>query len=445
VDINNVATSTNSTGATVTFDLSPSSASYTFGFGTSQGSYPYTGVTRDQSGSVTVTIDLLDPSSVYYFQITGSESCYTSGSWSGTFATSSDTQDWLSGVVLDSNGPAVDQHVFAECYPTGGSPSANMVWDANAWTGSSGTFHIGGNYSDPGNLQTCMEDKYPITVEVLNSIPGFWNETYVIYAPPTWLSFDLPSNFVSPYIVQALDFSNANSADGMEGYSTISYTTGTTYTTTESFCWELLWSGGCTSTSTELSSSLTFVSENGDLEVSQQYWTSGTVTFLSNTRTSAVTSMDFYAPYGNPQFPGQQAEPDWLEPGTNQSGVYLLQNWGGAGSGVLVSPSYSRGGSTTVSTTQSVEGASGVDVSVGVDIYGVGVGTSVASLKWSQTSSTTETNTLSWMLSVPKGDPPVCFVVYGAGGSASSDTADLIGIWAYDPTLSDGNDTCPLP
>lgn len=67
-----------------------------------------------------------------------------------------------------------------------------------------------------------------------------------------------------------------------------------------------------------------------------------------------------------------------------------------------------------------------------------------------QTASSTKSKTLSWSVIGTSQSKPVCYVVYGVGGSPGSasnpiGTTDQIGIFAYEPSGSAGSYTCPLP
>lgn len=81
------------------------------------------------------------------------------------------------------------------------------------------------------------------------------------------------------------------------------------------------------------------------------------------------------------------------------------------------------------------------------DVLGVGIGVTLLSVHWSQLSSSTSLHTLTWELAGDSQSVPVCYVVYGVGGvsTETESTADLIGVYAYDPTESNGQYSCPLP
>jgi hypothetical protein len=233
------------------------------------------------------------------------------------------------------------------------------------------------------------------------------------------------------------------------------YAQGTSYTTSETDCSTAFFVfGGCRTNSTTFASSTTYSSEIGNDNVSQRYWTSGTALYDSFNRTTWASSVEFYAPYGSAQHPAQQYKaigPDWLTPSTASAhGGYLLKEWGASigGSpeqGMLVTYGTPAGGEVTTSTTNATTGVKEIAISVDVGLVGGG-GIGVADLSWSQTSSETKANTLSWTAQVPEEtEAPACFLVYGQGGSETLNTADVIGIWVYAPAYSNGQYSCPIP
>jgi hypothetical protein len=274
---------------------------------------------------------------------------------------------------------------------------------------------------------------------------GNWNETAITWVPQV-VNFDLQSNFVSSYVPTITDFSNANSSNGLAGYSTIGYTLGSTYTTSVTDCSTIFFWGSCTSSSFSNTSAITYTSLNGNLFVSQQFWTSGTALLDALNRTVWISSVNYYDPIANPQFPAQQPIVDWLTPTTYAAhGGYLLEGWGANGYGVKVYYQYPTGGHVTTSTTQASTGVKAVVISLDLS-YFVGGGVTVVDLSWSQSGSATTENTLGWTAQVPNAaTAPTCYVVYGEGGSQTAATADMIGMWAYGPTQSGGQYTCPLP
>lgn len=458
------------TGATIVFEPTASSpaqggtanvsfgptTSYSYTIATGQ---PFSGVNQGRD-----SVDFLDPSTTYYYEVVASGTCTDSkgvhwyhGTWTGSSATGVDTYGptTISGQVFNTNFyPGVaNMLVEASCaVPQGLSPDY-------VGTGANGVFTVGvpTEYINGQNVP-CPQGG-GIMVSLINSAvippggsgystiwPGYFNESIVVWAPEA-IDFVLPSNYVSSYLPVITDLSNANSSNGLAGYSTISYQSGTTYTTSEKDCATGGFvAGGCSTSSTQFGAGSIYQSTNGNLFVSQQYWTSGLTIIDGLNRTGWTASQNYYAPYGYPQFPGQQPIGDWLTPSTYLAhNAYPMPGWGDLGTGRPVYYQHSIGGYVTTSTTRATTGVKDLAISVDVS-YFVGVGFQVADLSWSQTSSATVQNTLTWMAQIPVNTPaPTCFVVYGQGGSASAGTADIIGIWAYASTYSGGLYTCGTP
>jgi hypothetical protein len=431
--------------------------------------YGYTGLALQNESTMhgSVFIDNLQPSTTYFYQLTGwdyNSTCTGGIGWlNGTWTTGSEmtylntTGYYVQGTVYDSSNHTA---------PAGIRVQVSCAYDPRDWD-SWGVTDGSGFYSiyvfDKWTAQPPYTfcNQFPLgtqfmIVSVQNGFNGGglwggrWNLSVAIWEPQV-VNFYLPANFISPYIFQITDFSNANSSNGMAGYSDISYTTGTSYTTSETYCWTLFWWWGQCSTQAAATTNVStgWGSTNGNLLVSQRYVVTGTAAFSPINRTWTLTQETFCAPYGQPQWPAQQPISDWLVPHTSAKGVYLMKNFGGSGSQYMGRPVPPGGyimGSATTSTTNVTTGVKGwtLDLSVGYD--GVGVGSVVASQQWSQTSSETNYFTLNWKLSVPNGNlEPTCFEVFGQGGSASSNTADIIGVWAYAPSGSPNNYSCPEP
>jgi hypothetical protein len=427
--------------------------SYLFGTSTASVTKTYSNGSASYAGPY---LDFLDPGGTYYFMLVVSIPtgyCQPSGTtYEGSWQSPSDSALYISGMVFNSTLQPAPANLEVEvtcARPTDGDQS--LVGQVD--TSSSGSYSV---YLPNYGLTACNKLGSAYTgfnVTVLNTAwPGYFNETVILWGAQI-LDFALASNFISPYIPVITDFSNANSSTGMADYSIIGYTAGTTYTTSESFCVVIVFWGGCRSTSTSFSSTHTYTSENGNDFVSQRYWTSGTTLYDALNRTAWLVNTVYYEAYGAPQFPAQQPITDWLTPSTYSTyGGYYLQGWGSQGYGVPVYYGYPQGEGLSTSSTSATTGVTEIQVSVDVSVgipdspVAVGVGVGVLDLKWSQTSSYTSSDSLSWMAQVPVNTSvPTCFVVYGEGGSQSKNTADIIGLWAYTPTGSPGDYTCPLP
>jgi hypothetical protein len=118
----------------------------------------------------------------------------------------------------------------------------------------------------------------------------------------------------------------------------------------------------------------------------------------------------------------------------------MLTGWGTGGIGAKVWFSSYHSGYVAPNTNTNSTGIiyrPSIAIDLGYD--GVGVGIPYISEAVGQTSTSVYTNGLTWNAFEPVSSlAPVCYVVYGAGGSAAANTADYIGIWAYAPTYSGG-------
>ena len=448
-------TVTNATNTTIFFELVSSDAyvSLVWGNTTNYGFWAIKNVHYLNGQWFEVFLDYLQPSTTYYYKFTGNATSQIMGTYTGQWTTSSEgtyVSEYgtvIRGVVYNANGAPAPAGVEVEVQCTGSKPYATF-----------GVTNTNGAYSiDPIiGASTCTTDNdgyfiaevqnyvnTPWPGEVTTLWPGWWNESVVIWAAQ-FVNFYLPANFVSPYIPQAVDFSNANSTNGWTGITSITYTQTTSYTTAASYCWHLFIWGGCSSSSQPVfDATHSYTSQAGNLVVSQRFWTSGTVEFVAMDRGAAITSTDYYADYGSPQFPAQQLVSDWLTPTNTSPGHYYINTWGTGGYGVKVTYQYPQGGSVTTITTSSTTGTITWDLTVDISIDGVGVGIPVAGQAWSQTSTSMYEKTLSWNVSVPESIDTICAVVYGEGGSQTQNTADNIGVWLYDSGFT-GTD-CPLP
>lgn len=453
----------NPTNATISWRSLPSTVNGTLAWGptTSQG-YPYRTYSTGTSPTTVFINYLKNNGTAYQYLLSIRAAGYVTATWSGKWTTGSDSWFVVSGTVSSSAGNHTGQpaslYVSLSCltYPTAYGYSS---WSVNVPTNSTGGYWIEayqynteGYYVDPNPCSnsayvvSLVNSKLPLTSGGTSNVwHGYWNETLV-----TWdvqvVNFELLPNFVSPYIPVVTDFSNANSTNGLAGYSTISYSTGTTYTTGWEDCSTGGFGGRCYSNYTSFSVSQSYISENGNDFVSQQYWTSGLVVVDALNRTVWDAAEYLYEADGNPQWPAQQPITDWLTPSTYSShGGYLLNGWGANGQGRPIYYQYPLGGNITTTTTNATTGVQEYAFSLDASFY-IGGGVQIADFSWSQTSSTTKFDTLQWTVQVPVNTTvPTCFVVYGQGGSASARTADIIGIWAYSPSESAGAYTCPLP
>ena len=276
-------------------------------------------------------------------------------------------------------------------------------------------------------------------------VPGYFNETIFVWNAQN-VSFYLPKNFVSPYFPAVLDFSNA-----VGGASTISFTQAETesYTTTLSESWNLGAGGGGLSGTSSDSTVNSYTAGGGvkqvggTLDYVVQQMESGTVAFSAFNRTWAQTAIGLYGAYlnGQPagQVPGFHQPSDWMTPQnfTSKNLYYATSGLGKVmdAAGDNVSGFFYTGSITTQTTTESSGGYS-LSFTLSASLPGVGSASFGMSAGWSQTSSTTYTNTLDWEVGVPPGGSSICIDVFGQGGSGTY--ADVIGIyvWPYSPSCT---------
>ncbi|MGA8512305.1 MAG: hypothetical protein WB778_06255 [Thermoplasmata archaeon] len=394
----------NQTNATILFELPSVGADVTLVWGNST-SYGYTAlnsVSEPAAQFIPVFLNYLESNTTYYYKLTDHATNENPSTQTGSWAMGSDAPylqssgDAIIGTVYDDNDtPAIAGiQVGATCN------FKSPAWSYIATTNSAGQYSIPVRFN--GESDACqalggIKGAGAYVVEVENGYCGIigcnspvtewnkrWNETVIVWAPQV-VNFYLPTVFISGYIPQITDFSNANTSNGLAGYSTVSYTTGTTYSTTETDCSTyLVVFGGCTSTSESITASNTYSSLNGNLFVSQQFWTSGDLLCDGMNRSCWNPVVNYYKSVGVPQFPAQQPITDWLAPSTfaAHSG-YLLSSWGGSGSnnlGIPVYYQYPVSSSVTTRTTMASTGITELDFSLDVSYFGIGGGIAIADL-----------------------------------------------------------------
>jgi hypothetical protein len=458
----------NSTNATILYWVTTSSpvpaaySSLSWGLNTS---YSWTAISNQSVGFIPdkTFLDFLDPSTKYYYHVhawttctDGSGTHHYVGDYYGSWSTRADYMTSISGFVRNANGVAAPNNVWvqATCVNTyyGSFSSGGYTGDT-----SPGHYTISISGWQIANYSMCNG----ILIQVLNGEEnlwtGFWNESVVVWMPQV-VDFYLPSNYISPYFPAVLDFSNAAA-----GYSTISYSSGTStsYTTSFEYSWSVGVGGtggsGTSSTSKTYSegSSGGFQQQGGALDYIAQMETTGTVEFNAISRDWAMTQMTLYGGLlnGEPaaQNPNFVQPSDWLTPmAMNQSSntpkPYFIWN-SGAGKymeDVLDKTSgfYYTGGVTT-STTLSVTGGYSASFGLSPSLPGVGSVSLSVGAQWSQSSSTTYTQELTYSVGMPYGGSPICFDVIGQGGSSSptSTTADMFGIYVWSPNAQGGCST----
>ncbi|HYA57501.1 MAG TPA: hypothetical protein VEH57_03445 [Thermoplasmata archaeon] len=488
----------NSTNVTVQFTLSTNATVYLFFNYTANFLYGFTQLSdvryTNSQLKQNVFIDYLEPNTTYHYEITASTYCMNPGSSTGSWQTGSDgpymasSGSYIFGTVYNATGAphaVAGVMVVATCaVPYTYNPfSTTNPWYSYTTTNSLGQYWIyvppTHSINPPGQVVDICQagepgggasagyvvcvDNYgtatPLTKTCLpqsnDNVPagqvwtGHWNETVTTWAPQV-VNFQLPQNLETPPLVQIADFSNANTSNGWPN-SNMTYMIGTTTTTYSAHCWEVLFFiHGCTAAQSISGSGVGYPVTGQNLVVTQQMWESGTVIFNMESRQFNITTEDYVGDDGYPvNEPSTWKIADTLNPSNAQgnSSIYLLWAWGAQ---------YQQGrriytpgviGWFTATSSQVSYDVKGFDISLGAELPGVTVATTVVSEQWSQMSTTTVTESLYWEARGNSATIPVCYVVYGVGGSSSSSstTADAIGIWAYSPTYSGGSYSCPLP
>jgi hypothetical protein len=491
--ITNVVTSPMSTNATVAWSEAYPAPTILY-WGNTSNPYPFQ-QTLPAAGQFSPFLDYLEPNTTHYFKIYAQYTkinslCVYAATKTSSFTTGSDASfiaqsindygyPYIFGTVYNANGhhagsgivvtaTCVKPYILSTGYP----------WNSYDTTDSNGRYWISippeydqwaGSYMDicqsdqrPGSggamgYLVCLDNIGATSYTYCgassgrplpqgNVWPGYWNETVVTWAPQV-VAFQVSSNFVTGPIVQIADFSNANASHGFPD-SSMGYSIGTIYTTSSSHCWTALWVfSGCSSASNAVGTSTTYSANGHNLVVTQQLWESGNVLFDAFSRQWSMASENYYKGYAPPvNEPASWPIQDTMVPGN--SSLYPLYAWGGQyNKGVPVYLGSPDGGQVTVKSTSTSYQVKGFSIGVSVGLYGVGIGTTVVTDQWSQTGASTSSNTLFWTVYGNSQTVPICYVVYGVGGSssASSTTADAVGIWAYAPTYSGGTYSCPIP
>jgi hypothetical protein len=438
-----MGSATNATNSTVLFDLTDIGAYITLVWGNST-KYAFSALSnvdyQDTSKWNPVFLNYLEPNSTYYYKLTATDPSENTVTKTGSWATGADSMTTFSGTIGDANGtslPSVVQ-VRDTCVDPAPKNYAMAYFDAVV----DKTYHY--SMSQPFYASTINESTARCNGGFLvyfQQNPSYewadvWNESFVTYAPQV-VNFDLPMNYVVQDIPEILEFSNAR-----PGYSTLSYeesiTSTTTWTNTISVNGGV--SGGAlipaeaggtyetaTTATQSITTQITYTSTNGSLEVFNTYWTSGMVEF--NALTRQVTIADV-TPYGA-ELNGEQTNygvGDWLNATSTAKGVYPLDNW----DQLTLTPGESRSENITMTGSNAV--STSVSLSVGFQLEIGGISAQVGlSLGWSTGVSTSYSHALGWEIGVPNGGTTSCFTVYGQGGSASQDTATIIGVWEYSP------------
>jgi len=501
-----IEASTQPTATNVTLSWHPTTeylygawANVTFGNTTA---YPFyaandSGGYADDGSSI--YLNYLEPSTTYYYKIVAWGYCISSPysfyhqTYTAQFTTSAEvvssgSQIYLDGTVLNTTGSpgSGGQLVLAHCsdwlggwqnQTWGGSGSGD--WAMYTHTGSNGAFQLPmGVLSGNSYVNLCDQAGASTVISILADGQtvcdfydqcaystswgglGVWNETLVVWDRP-YVDTELPTNFLSDPVLQVADFSNANASNGFPD-AHLGYREAVTYSVSTSTCSVILGfiHYQCT-TSSYTSLALSDYSVTGsNLIVTQRYWISGTVVLDAFTRGTNITSVSYFRTNGAPVLEG----PSYYVPytiGPSTPGAYPLYDWGGSGSGegISVYAGAPMNGSVTINATDYDNYTNNYELTPEVP-----VGTIIAILSdgaldfdWDvpvpfYSHSFTEralgsySLALNWTLYGDSSTVPTCYAVYGVGGStsASSTTADAIGVWAFTPTVVGGYYSCPL-
>jgi hypothetical protein len=479
VGISDVEAVAESTNVTISWEVSPiSSPNATLNWGNTSAYEFHEYNISGSGGAYTVFLNYLAPNTTYYYEIWAGPPASTcdinwiGGLYAASFSTGADLMSAISGVVTDQTGAEFSQgglYVQASCLDM---PSGASNVPIYAVTSPSGGYSLVGAPSYYSGALHYVCPSGPFDVQIINQVtqytsgltikdssqwPGHWNETVAVWAPQV-VDFVLPSDYLSPYFPAVLDFSNAAA-----NYSTIGYSTGTStsYTTSLGYSWSVgSGSGPAFSGTSSTSSTYTegasggFEQEGGTLDYIVQRETSGTVEFNALSREWAETQVMLVGPLLNGEPAAQDSSfvqpSDWLSPmSMNQSSdtpaPYFVYNSGASKlmEDVLDStPGFYYTGGVTASTTASATGGYSVSFGLTTSLPGVGSVTLSVGAQWSQTSSTSYTQELTYKVGMPAtGGSPVCIDVIGQGGSGTT-SADMFGIYTWSPN-SEGKCTTP--
>lgn len=416
----------------------------------------------------TTSVNYLDPNRTYDIRVSASFDSLREATRSSSWHTGPDPLTYFAGLVtnnsggVDSSGNLLVQAVCAAAAPAGYS-----AVNAYTFTGDNGGYNFSGDYHSLPYYQEegggAEEPCNGYNVSLVNgpssltgtdyAWDGYFNETIITYAPQI-INLVLPSNYISAFFPAVLDFSN----DFVENESTISYTSSSSssLTTTLSYSWSIAGGLGATgSLSGSVSNQSTFTTETsgtfpadgGPLDIIAQRHVSGTVLFDAYARSVAQTAMHFCGQFLNVRAYYQElnfTQPtDWMTPQNfSKDDLYYLND--GVGSpmdGRLVSYDPSGGtsgygGAVQTLTANSSTGGYAVAVGLSASFLGFGSASVSYAASWSQTSSSTSGQQLSWSIIDPMGMQPFCVDVFGQGGSTAAD-ADVIGIYTWPASQQD--------
>jgi hypothetical protein len=438
ITINVVA---NATNATLLWKVSPA-ATVTLVWGNST-AYAFTAIRNQNEGSGenTYPINFLNPNSTYYYQISGSESCYNSASHSGSWKTGADSTDYFTGTVKDPTGATGgDVAITLTCTQpytfVSFSYVTYLVMSATAANGSYSLKAPSPDCTTPKTGYIAGEWVLEVSAASIYVDPtcalcfgtysttwaGHWNETIVTWAPQV-VSFVLPQNYVSGFIPMTYDFTNSS-------YTTFTVASGQTFTTSESYGLSVqasidglsvgttaTYSTFFDATTTQSLSSVTGKS----LLIQQEYFVTGTEVFSVISR--AVTLFPTFFEASGTLSSGPTSNGDWLaQPACNSDpGVVYCMFYQGSNP---FTASMTDGGSVGLSSSYNI------GISVPLNIGGIGLNDgSTFGVTYTTGFSTTSSTSYSISISVAPPSTECYEFEYEFQGDSSHTNGITAHVW----------------
>lgn len=426
ITFSGVGVTTTSTNASLHWSVSQT-ASVSLAWGNTS-TYGFTALNgQGETTGGTSYINFLEPNTKYYYRLSASASCGSSGSYASTFT----TQAWP---VVDMYSPSAWVNGTVSSPGGNGSRPAgltvqvgclNPLLDAQpryGYTDSSGNYSIL-VWSPTFQPLTCVPDKLPLIVQLQNyggtMWKGHWNETIVIWAPQS-VNFYLPTNSVSGFIPMTYDFTNSS-------YVQFTLTTSSTLTTSESYGLSIQGAmdgvavGGGLSylTSAWVTTTSSYPGVTGDsYRMQQKFEVTGTEVFSVISRAVNLFPL-FFEPSGSISS-GPTSVTDWMsrpacdsDPGV----VYCIYFQGSS----PYSNSMTSGGSYALSSSFQVS------VSESLDIPGIGTGSGSIQGSYSTTLTSQTSYTVGFTVSPPSN---VCYrFEYVFQGDGSGTQGVVAHVW----------------
>jgi PKD repeat protein len=408
--ISSVSVSTSATTALVTWTNSPATGSVnTFLWGpTSSLGY------QAFAGGSQASLQYLQPSTTYSYEITLTNTCYSSSTYFGTFSTGAGTTPTsLSGTVYDTTGATAPAGVGldANCVSYSGSSGWSNVGTTTALakTTSTGTFTI----SVPGPQSGSSCGGYQIDEGVSGQWPNHFTETLFVFPYSQSVNFYLEPDAAVPVVTVPLFVEYAHSPY-------VSYTLGSTQTWTTTTT-AMVGGNGVSASITDTATTTYTATQGRNLEGAYAQNFEGRWAFDAvNGRTFTLTGL---TAVGNPVFTlGGN-----LFPSDKMTLSQIVNN----PRTLTKTIQYGYSASYQWTFAGSVTLAAGFDgsISIGASIFGIDVGGSVkVQFQLSQTVSSTYT--ISFTLN--NNDPAKLthtFYIFPQGSAASA-TGIILHTWS---------------